>query len=952
MKSAKKFIGILVIALVVCTLVTSLVACNKGKTRDPERDAFSMSIQNPDGVFNPFFSTSAYDSSIIALTQLGMLNTDKDGNIVVGNSEPTVALDYSVTEYDASGQAKPVGSTATTAYTDYEFVIKNGIKFSDGSDLTIKDVLFNLYVYLDPVFTGSATIYSTDIQGLADYRTQTLGANQGSQSSAEDQYTLDASDMRNNLISFVAYMGKKSVDEDLGKADPDNWSQWKSNPKTYNNEDRYGKKYNYYVDKINHIAELYHSELLKDWNAINMEDYKKWPGVDAPWKVFALTDMSDDLLMRRDDGGSGFPEDKNSVGPLLMTSDGTYRLHEVRAQKVYDRAMKGYEEFSGKSINGLSGDEKENYIRDAMIYDVFSTAFPDYTVKQQTVDGVMTDVYNVNISSLISGSFSLVVKGWATATTVLDEFIAEAKQDRLGKLSNVPNITGISVYRTNRFGQKNLNGTHDVLRIRINGVDPKAIYNFSFTVAPMKYYSSEPEIKKVTDDWTEFNKATANMLNDKDGQIEKFNDLVNHFGLPFANSDFMNNTINSRTRVGVPIGAGAYKATNQNGEEDVSKVVGTGSNGFFNNNMIYYTRNTYFWTVGCDGSESESGLQNAKIKNVVYKVVAADQIVNALTNNNIDFGDPSATAENEEMLKNKGVATKLIDTLGYGYIGVNPRYVPSVYTRRAIMMAMNVDRDMIAGYYKGGYASKIYAPMSKVNWAYPGDKALPGVEWDYASKWENNNLRSDQIKTMLVDNGFTYDANNNVMYDEKGRELKYKFTIAGGSTDHPAYNTFLNAQKILNRIGFNIQVVTSANALSDLSAGKLEVWAAAWSSTIDPDMYQIYHKDSQASATSNWGYKEIKADQGNYSYEYGIITALSNKIDEARKTTNQNTRKDLYKQCLTYVLNLAVEFPTYQRKDLTGYNSKVIDSSSLPKECTPYSGLLARIWEVRYVGQK
>ena len=81
--------------------------------------------------------------------------------------------------------------------------------------------------------------------------------------------------------------------------------------------------------------------------------------------------------------------------------------------------------------------------------------------------------------------------------------------------------------------------------------------------------------------------------------------------------------------------------------------------------------------------------------------------------------------------------------------------------------------------------------------------------------------------------------------------MDYKFTIAGGSTDHPAYKMFLEAAALLNEVGFDVKVVPSQQALSDLSAGKLAVWAAAWSSTIDPDMFQVYHMDSQASSVKN-----------------------------------------------------------------------------------------------------
>lgn len=97
------------------------------------------------------------------MTQIGMLGNDKNGNITYGDSEGVVTKDLQiVTE----------GTEDKDQTTTYYFVLKNNVKFSNGSALTIKDVLFNLYVYLDPAYTGSSTIYSTDIVGLKEYRTQ------------------------------------------------------------------------------------------------------------------------------------------------------------------------------------------------------------------------------------------------------------------------------------------------------------------------------------------------------------------------------------------------------------------------------------------------------------------------------------------------------------------------------------------------------------------------------------------------------------------------------------------------------------------------------------------------------------------------------------------------------------------------------------------------------------
>ena len=195
MKKTRKIIGIAFVFAMVAMLACMLAGCKKNKQNyDTETRAFSMSISTPDGVFNPYFSSSAYDSSIVGQTQIGMLSTDSKGNIVAGENEPCVAKDYSVTE------------AADKTITTYEFLIKNGIKFSDGHDLTINDVLFNLYVYLDPAYTGNATIYSTDIVGLKNYRMQQTGETSDS-SAFEETFVAKAYARVLDNVDYVKMVG-------------------------------------------------------------------------------------------------------------------------------------------------------------------------------------------------------------------------------------------------------------------------------------------------------------------------------------------------------------------------------------------------------------------------------------------------------------------------------------------------------------------------------------------------------------------------------------------------------------------------------------------------------------------------------------------------------------------------------------------------------------------------
>ena len=127
------------------------------------------------------------------------------------------------------------------------------------------------------------------------------------------------------------------------------------------------------------------------------------------------------------------------------------------------------------------------------------------------------------------------------------------------------------------------------------------------------------------------------------------------------------------------------------------------------------------------------------------------------------------------------------------------------------------------------------------------------------------------------------------------------------------------------------------------------MWAAAWGSTIDPDMYQVYHKDSKATSVLNWGYKQILNDTTEkYMTERDLINELSELIDKARKTETQSVRKRDYKEALDIVMELAVELPAYQRSDLYAYNQNKIDASTFTPdgELSPYKGLTSRIADI------
>ena len=173
----KKRILALVLVVAMCLSMGSMFTGCKDKG-GKNVDAFVIMTEPLDGLFNPFYYTSGPDGTIVGMTQIGMLSSkyvNGDVQVAYGDNEAVVVKDYEIAE-----------EGDTTVYT---FVLKNGIKFADGHPLTMEDVLFNYYVYLDPVYTGSSTLYSTDIVGLKEYRTQTISS--GSNDN-DDRITADA----------------------------------------------------------------------------------------------------------------------------------------------------------------------------------------------------------------------------------------------------------------------------------------------------------------------------------------------------------------------------------------------------------------------------------------------------------------------------------------------------------------------------------------------------------------------------------------------------------------------------------------------------------------------------------------------------------------------------------------------------------------------------------------
>ena len=847
-----------VLALVMCLSAVSLFAsCGGGKGSKP--DALVIMTEELDGLFNPFFSTTAADGTIVSMTQIGMLGTDYvNGEVIVacGDEHAVAVKDYNVVHDSAAD---------TTTYT---FVIKNGIKFSDGKPLTINDVMFNLYVYLDPVYTGSSTMYSTDIIGLRDYRTQTVSSGD---SNTDDRISQQATDRAKNRINELINLYKQ-----VGQTAT---------------QGTYSATYDQMVAAIqNHsLSSGYREAISNDPSMVTVDNLLK--DYDLTLQYFK-EELNTDYASAKE---AYLEEPYKSTGEFDEVTSFMYAEGYVTIEYEKDENNKDIKSKIKKVIRNYNADvvkDKESAIK--YVYD-----------------------------SKVEQELHMILMYWATAQKLTTGYTAAAKEVILhanvqdGQLA-VPNIAGIvSLGHTTDVASvtakngtytvahnHNADGTpvnaeeYDVLQITINGTDPKAIWNFAFSVAPQHYYAEG---------------YTVDIPNNK-------------FGVEYGSYEFMTTVIQSPRNVKIPMGAGAYKATDVNNSDSPEGTA------FFSNNVVYFKANESFL------------MGQPKIEKIRYQVVSSSNALNVLESGSVHFVTPQFTQNNIDKLNGmaaKGIEKTSTRQLGYGYIGINAGKVPDINIRKAIMCAM--DTSLALSYYSTGTAETIYWPMSTVSWAYPkdqsGNNSRDNLHSDYiAINWNRADAMASIQSFMEAAGVSAGDA-----------ALSIKFTIAGSNlTDHPTYQTFQNAADLLNECGWDIEVVPDTQALTKLSTGSLAVWAAAWGSTIDPDMYQVYHKNSTATSTLAWGYREILASPALYQYENAILNELSAVIDEARETDDQPTRSELYKQAMGFVLDLAVEMPVYQRDVLYAYNANVIKAESLPQEINPYTSPLDKIWEIEF----
>lgn len=408
------------------------------------------------------------------------------------------------------------------------------------------------------------------------------------------------------------------------------------------------------------------------------------------------------------------------------------------------------------------------------------------------------------------------------------------------------------------------------------------------------------------------------------GDVNKYDYANNQFGFDFGDLSKQISLISQ------PLGAGPYEFVRYEG------------------NTVYFSRNENYY----------KGVP--KIREIQFVETIQDSVPVDIKDGLVDIAVISGSKNRYEEIASYNsngelsgdvITTSPVNNLGYGYIGLNAATVnigedsasaDSKNLRKGISTIISVYREAEIQSYYGDAADVIEYPMSKESWASP-EPTDPGYQVAFSVDVDGNPIYTPGMTTeekisaakqaaldFFKAAGYTI-SNGKIGEPPMGGETSFEVIIPGGGVgNHPAMGIVTGASNSLAEIGLTLvvnDVVDSNELWNALGSGTQQLWAAAWGSSIDPDLYQVYFSAN------------VVGEGGSDSNHYHIQDAkLDQLIMDARMSTDQNIRKLLYKQAFDIIMDWGVEIPTYQRQNAELFSTQRLNIETLTPAITTYWG--------------
>lgn len=541
--------------------------------------------------------------------------------------------------------------------------------------------------------------------------------------------------------------------------------------------------------------------------------------------------------------------------------------------------------------------------RKDLLYNVFYGTDEDYDSTAHTEEEVMAKLYE---------EYGYDYKALGTAYAGDPEYFVDQKMiDAIYEIAledaegatEVPNIAGI----------KKINDY--TVEVTQKGYFANSIYNIGGgNLTPLHYYGDE----------------------------SMYDYENNKFGFKNREPDAMD-LLEAKTTV--PMGAGPYKFVK------------------YENKVVYFEANEHYWK-GRPIIQNIQFKETASVDMVAAVAKGEADVASEVTGSKERFKEIASYNTDTNAETGNTITSSLVWNLGYGYIGINSGKVnvggdraseASKNLRKGLATILAVYRDVVIDSYYGTAASVIEYPISSTSWAAP-QVSDEGYRIAYSVDVDGNDIYTADMTAeqkyeaalqaaigFFKAAGYTWDeAQGKFTAAPEGAKLEYEIIIPGqGQGDHPNFQVASNAAEALKKIGFTLTINDPADSnvlWNKLDIGEQELWTAAWGSTIDPDMYQVYYSTNVPKAVPG------AASNSSGSNHYQIMDPQLDKyIIDARTSADQTYRKQLYKQCLDIIMDWAVEIPSYQRKNVIIFRTESIDLDTLTPDITTYWGWMSEI---------
>lgn len=386
MNSQKLFAG-----LASASMLLGLVGCGSsgsgsGSSSSSSKPLIVGTTQELAGVFSPIFYQSAYDGWVVDMIYEPLLRYTKDSEL-----KPYLAEEMPEVSED--------GKTIT-------FKIKDGIKFSDGTDLDANDVKFTYTLMADPSYDGRFTGNVDFIEGYKDYHDGDATELTGVEVVDEHTVTFHLTDTQYDSVSTLGGMGIISDEQyeykkgDLGDYKSKNDQPMGSGPYVLNSYDKASG-----------------ASLKKNENYTGDGDYK------IEQVVIKTIAEATELTSLENGDINYFPEsiEADIIGPASLNENLTF--------DHYFRAAEGFFGF-----NCESGVTKDPAVRQALSYATNRQEFIDAYFKYPEASdelkevplGYAPDVYwnpvSANLGKVVTGEERL------DGLTIYDYDVEKAKQ--------------------------------------------------------------------------------------------------------------------------------------------------------------------------------------------------------------------------------------------------------------------------------------------------------------------------------------------------------------------------------------------------------------------------------------------------------------------------------------------------------------------------------------------